>query len=122
MKRKIKKLPIIILSIILLSFVVLGYFFVTKKEKPVEKTPEVIIEKPKEEIHKLSLIMVGDALIHSGVYNDAYVKETDTYDFRKQIDLIKPIVQKDDLAFDNQETILGGRELGLSNYPQFNSP
>lgn len=123
MKRKLKKIPIIIVSLVLLVLIVLGYFFILKKApKTVEKPPEVIIEKPKEETHKLSLIMVGDALIHSGVYKDAYIKETDTYDFRKQLELIKPIVKNYDLAFYNQETILGGRELGLSNYPQFNSP
>ena len=38
------------------------------------------------------------------------------------MELIKPIVSTYDLAFYNQETILGGVELGLSNYPRFNSP
>ena len=66
--------------------------------------------------------MVGDALIHSSVYNDAYDKHTKSYDFTKQVSLIKPIVSKYDIAFYNQETILGGTELGLSNYPRFNSP
>ena len=35
---------------------------------------------------------------------------------------LKEIVSKYDLAYYNQETILGGSEIGLSSYPAFNSP
>ena len=35
---------------------------------------------------------------------------------------MKPIISSYDLAFYNQESILGGTELGLSSYPRFNSP
>jgi poly-gamma-glutamate synthesis protein (capsule biosynthesis protein) len=121
MKRKMKKTPKIIGFILLI--VIVGVFIYpnyTKKEEPKEE--EVIVEEPKEKVYNLSLIMVGDALIHSSVYNDAYDSSTKLYDFKKQVSLIKPIVEKYDLAFYNQETILGGVELGLSSYPQFNSP
>ena len=65
--------------------------------------------------------MVGDALIHSCVYQDA--RQADgSYNFKPQIELIKPISSKYDLVYYNQETVLGGTELGLSNYPRFNSP
>ena len=65
--------------------------------------------------------MVGDALIHWGVYNDA--KQADgSYDFKPQLEYMKPIVSKYDLAYYNQETVLGGKELGVSSYPRFNSP
>ena len=37
-------------------------------------------------------------------------------------ELIKPIVSKYDIAYYNQESILGGTELGLNDYPTFNSP
>ena len=91
-----------------------GFHF--KKEKP--KTTEKHEHKTKTS--KLSLIMVGDGLIHSSVYNDAY--KDGKYDFTNQISLIKPIVKNYDLAFYNQETILGGTEIGLSDYPTFNTP
>ncbi len=74
----------------------------------------------KEEKSKVSLVMVGDALLHSSVYNDAY--KNGVYDFKSQIELIKPIIQKHDLAFYNEETVLGGTSIGLSDYPTFNSP
>ena len=69
---------------------------------------------------KASLLMVGDALIHSTLYQDA--KTNDGYDFKPMLERIKPIASKYDLEYYNQETILGGEELGLSNYPRFNSP
>ena len=38
--------------------------------------------------------------------------------FTDLAEVIKPY----DLKFYNQETIIGGKNLGLSNYPMFNSP
>ena len=71
-------------------------------------------------ISEVSLVMVGDSLIHSALYADA---RTDSgYDFRPMLSELKPIVSNYDLAFYNQESILGGEELGLSSYPAFNSP
>lgn len=79
----------------------------------------------------LRLFIVGDALIHKSVYEDALVQKEQNYanqaqsphyDFAKMLELIAPISQKHDLAFYNQESILGGTHLGLSTYPRFNSP
>jgi len=70
--------------------------------------------------YNTSLVMVGDALIHDAVYN-AY-KKNGVYNFDNMFKYIAPIVQNYSLAYYNQETILGGKSLGLSNYPQFNSP
>ena len=67
-----------------------------------------------------SLVMVGDVLIHEAVYSDAY--HNNSYDFKPMLDVMKPIISKFDLAYYNQETVLGGTELGLSTYPCFNSP
>lgn len=85
---------------------------VLKEEK------EKIKEEPKST--SLSLVMVGDSLIHGAVYADAEVNGS--YDFKPMLEEIKPIISNFDLAFYNQETILGGTELGLSTYPRFNSP
>lgn len=71
--------------------------------------------------YNIKLMMVGDALIHDSVYK-AYNKGGNKYDFTDMFKYVKDIVKNYDLAYYNQETILGGKELGLSNYPQFNSP
>ncbi|NLK18632.1 MAG: CapA family protein [Synergistaceae bacterium] len=70
---------------------------------------------------RFSLIAAGDALIHRGVYNAAALKKGG-YDFRPMLRFIKSRVAAHDIAFYNQETILGGVKLGLSTYPCFNSP
>ena len=113
---------------VLLCFVVLGILALDYSNFPLKKEPK---EEPKKEekaqerkepkYYEAHLFMVGDALIHSDVYQDA--KQADgTYDFKPMLELIKPISSQYDLVYYNQETILGGTELGLSNYPRFNSP
>ncbi|NLB84098.1 MAG: CapA family protein [Synergistaceae bacterium] len=69
---------------------------------------------------QFSLAAVGDVLIHKPVYEAARSKKT--FDFRPYFRLVKNRVSAHDLAFCNQETILGGVEIGLSSYPCFNSP
>ena len=116
-----KKLVFVILLIILLIGGIYLYTKNNQQENPKElkkETKEVKKEEPKTS--KLSLVMVGDALLHSSLYKDGY--KNGKYDFSSQLEYIKPIIQNYDLAFYNQESILGGTELGLSDYPTFNSP
>ena len=80
---------------------------------------EIVVKKPKH--YEARLFMVGDALIHSSVFQAARMNDG-SYDFKPMLELIKPISSKYDLVYYNQETILGGPELGYSNYPRFNSP
>ena len=114
--------------VVLLCFVVLGILALDYSNFPLKNEPK---EEPKKEekaqerkepkYYEAHLFMVGDALIHSAVYQDA--KQADgTYDFKPMLELIKPISSQYNLVYYNQETILGGTELGLSNYPRFNSP
>lgn len=126
-QRRVKKMIVLLLFIliIILGLVLCGLFYFSsslKDSKKVEKTVNVIEEeKPIIEEYNASLIMVGDALIHSNLYLDAK-QEDGTYDFKSMLELTKPITSRYDLAYYNQETILGGVELGLSSYPRFNSP
>lgn len=77
----------------------------------------------KQDLNSLSIIMAGDALIHSRVYNDAQIVEKNSsYDFSKMLTHLSKLVASYDLAFYNQESLLGGKELGISTYPNFNSP
>ncbi len=114
-----KKIVVVILAVIIGA---LAIFFLTRLVDKPETKDETKTEKSeiKEETNKLSLVMVGDALLHSSLYNDGY--KNGTYDFTSQLELIKPIVENYDLAFYNQESILGGTSIGLSDYPTFNSP
>lgn len=123
-KVKLKKKARILFVFILLGILsVFGYEYYdyTIKNDPNKKGDEVEVELKKEpQTYVARLFMVGDALIHNTVYEDA--KVDGGYDFRPMLELIKPISSRYDLVYYNQETILGGTELGLSNYPRFNSP
>ena len=83
------------------------------------KTAKEAKQNSKED--ELDLVMAGDVLLHTRL---AYWSEDGKggYDFNPIFKLIKPIIKKADLAIVNQETILGGKELGVSGYPTFNGP
>ena len=74
-----------------------------------------------EQVSRVSVVLVGDNLIHKSIYLDASLGNNE-YDFRKMYELIKQEVLNYDIAYYNQETILGGKELGVSDWPNFNSP
>ena len=79
---------------------------------------EYTVESPS---NRLTMITAGDALIHSSVYQDAFISG-DSYDFTKMLPSIKNLIADYDLKYYNQETIIGGKDLGVSTYPCFNSP
>ena len=117
MKKKI--IAIAVLLILIVSAAITLLLFKQKEEPPViidELVDVVIEEEPKE--FKASLIMGGDAVIHSSVYTSNCIDGV--YDFSYPLEEIKKLVHNYDLAYYNKETILGGKEYGLSNYPEFN--
>lgn len=69
----------------------------------------------------VSFMGVGDNLIHDTVYKDALQKDG-TYDFTDMYANFSEDLKNTDIKFINQETVLGGVDLGLSGYPTFNSP
>ena len=118
----------IVLALVLVLLTTLTGCNLNRINKKVEQPGETItVEQPKIEDYKVSLFAIGDALIHDAVYYDAQTNQTDkdgypVYDFKPMFTEIAPLAQQHDLAFYNQETIIGGKKLGLSNYPRFNSP
>lgn len=123
-RRKLKKgfkIFLVIFSITLIS--IISYIIIKPNKDNKTITKPNIINKNEDKHYEASLIAVGDYLIHSSVYKDANrLANGDGYDFKPMISYIKEIVSNYDIAYYNQETILGGSELGLSDYPTFNSP
>ena len=120
-----KRGKILFIIVLVVSFGVIYFsssnFSFFKSTDKVEKKEVIEKEVKKDKDYTAKVFMVGDALIHSAVYEDA--RQSDgTYDFTPMLSAIKPISSKYDLAYYNQETILGGKDLGYSNYPRFNSP
>ena len=119
-------LIIFIVLLVVLGFVISDVFNEKEVDSPELQTDISDVAQGVEEVvnpiknYSFSLVMAGDALIHSAVYVDA--ESGKGYDFNGMLSNIKPIISSYDLAYYNQETILGGIELGLSTYPRFNSP
>ena len=125
-KRKLK-IDRIIIALTVLAIAIIGiYFLVSSLTNKNDDNNDVIAgnkNENKEETYNVSMVMVGDNLIHSSIYNEANRNANyDGYDFKPMITMIKDKVKGYDLAYYNQETILGGSEIGLSDYPTFNSP
>ena len=125
-KRRVNKFKVIRFIFIVL-LLILGISFgvnrLSNHDKAENKdvvNEEKVLDKKEDNTKKISLIMVGDNLIHDKIYN--YAKNDNGYDFKPILENIKPIVSNYDLAYYNQETILGGSDIGVSSYPSFNSP
>lgn len=69
---------------------------------------------------EITISAIGDILIHSPVYMDA--KTEGGYDFLPMLERVKDTLEASTITVANQETMIGGEELGLSSYPSFNSP
>ena len=114
------------LKILLALFVLCGCQ--SAPTEPDEVTDPVVKEEtpPENQDVVVHFSGVGDNLIHDSIYRDADrlagEMNDGLYDFLPMYEDVKDEIEKSDLAFINQETILGGDELGLSGYPTFNSP
>ena len=125
-KRRVKKnnvfLAISILLFVISICIMVCFFFAKKDEVQIEQFDKEFGER--EELTKekrMSLVAVGDALIHGALYIDAKTG-SNTYDFSYMFTEVEPLLKEYDLKYYNQETIIGGKNLGVSHYPRFNSP
>ena len=68
----------------------------------------------------LTFAAVGDNLFHHSVYGSSLVNGV--YDFTPIYSEVKDIIQKADISFINQETVMAGSRFGYSGFPLFNTP
>ena len=110
-----KKLMVVMLSLLLCAC--------STSENKKKETPE---KDPENEHTTVSFVGVGDNLIHEMIYKqaDAAAGEMNdgTYDFTEMYTHVKKDIQEADLAYIDQESIVGGDALGISGYPTFNTP
>ena len=121
LRKNVKNFLILTIFVILASYT--GWFL--QRNESLNKQKVVINYETVDtrKTTKVSMAMVGDALIHGTVYLTANrYANYNGYDFKPMLKYTKELIQDYDLAYYNQETILGGTELGLSTYPLFNSP
>ena len=125
-KKKLKTwVKILLLIILIVCFAIFINKYLIKDSNKIKKettsTTKKVTTTTKKESNELSLVAVGDCLIHRFVYTDAYNGDG-TYSFDKMFTEVEPLIKNYDLAYYNQESNIGGKKLGLSAYPRFNSP
>lgn len=87
----------------------------TEKEPEIEEEPKVYVEP------EIDIVMVGDVLLHDNVQESGKLFDG-TYNYDHFFANVKEDIQAADIAIANQEVILGGKEIGLYGYPNFNGP
>lgn len=92
-----------------------------QKDKEADTQPEYSETAEIQDPPEIHLVMVGDMLMHMTVV-DSGKKSDGTYNYDHLFAQVGDGIAEADLAIVNQETILGGQELGYSGYPSFNSP
>ncbi|MDR1001103.1 MAG: CapA family protein [Clostridiales bacterium] len=81
---------------------------------------ETPIEAPL--VNTVNLTAVGDLMVHQWQLDSAYNASSATYDFRHGFELVTPYLTAADFTIGNLETTFAGRDMGISEYPRFNTP
>lgn len=93
----------------------------TAPDSTLNLAPESTSKPTPESRPEITLVMVGDILLHTRVAESGRMEEGG-YDFSAVFDEMRDEIEAADLALVNQEVIIGGEELGISGYPSFNAP
>lgn len=115
--------PVVLAVLVICGFAVSGH--ITKNmdsEMPTaQTTSEVTTQATTNAVSSVSLVTVGDNLIHNTLIS-AGEQEDGSLDYSSFYENIKNDISSADIAVINQETILGGSEFEYTGYPVFNSP
>lgn len=119
-------IPVAILCVVLVAYICTRPATTTTSnsgESVAETEGESSAELPtqKRDPVTIDIMMIGDMLMHMPAV-DSGLQSDGSYNYDHLFANIKSDVQAADISIVNQETILGGKELGLSSYPCFNSP
>jgi poly-gamma-glutamate capsule biosynthesis protein CapA/YwtB (metallophosphatase superfamily) len=125
-----KKKAIIPSVSLIMVCIILSSFLIIQQRKGITNLEKIKIARihttrpayaiAREMTEKITVGAIGDILIHDTVYKDAY--NSGKYNFDPIFQNVKPLLEKPNILTANQESTLGGIELGLSTYPTFNSP
>ena len=115
---KITAIVLIIAVIVIIAGILTSYFLHhTNAGVAVVNKIEEITLNPSE----VSLVMVGDNLLHIPLIRNGEQPDG-THNFDSLYENMGAYFKNADVSVIVQETILGGKELGYSGYPMFNTP
>ena len=118
-KRNVNRLLLMFFVVLVVAVIFLVFGNNPNVEQKNQETVAQQEEEPKKDI-SFTITALGDVLCHNTQYWDAYIKETDTYDFSYVFENVKEYTQAGDVTIANLETSFA--DAPYSNYPTFNSP
>lgn len=127
-KRSTEHFNFILIFTLLASFILSGCTTTYPASIPVEEDTysfEVSAGEQEEipvETVTASLAVTGDIMVHSYQYEEAYDRSTGKYDFMHNFTDMKKYFDSADYSIGNFETVLAGEDVGISDYPCFNTP
>ncbi len=93
---------------------------------PTETTTEAtttVTTVPPDRNETISFLAVGDNLIHSSIYNQAFARGNEQfYDFEFAYKNVADLIEQAEISVINQETLICNDVFEPSTYPRFNSP
>ncbi len=92
---------------------------VPSSEEPAPAQKQAASRFPEQ---RLSLMAVGDIMMHQEQLDAAWNPATKKYDFHSFFTNVVPLFQEADWVIGNLETTMSGSAAGYSGYPMFNSP
>ena len=122
-KKKIKKWPLVILFLLICMvfgslYIFKGYF--EKKEE--ENTPDVLEKnETSDKTYSVAFTLGGNVLVNSNLWYDTS-SSNGVYEFDRVFSDLNDIMKKSNVNFYFQQSIVGGKDLGLSFNYKYNSP
>ncbi len=126
-KRSTERSKYFIVPVFIIALLaVVGFTFIDTFDKAIvifNNTADYVTERKEgSKIINADLTFTGDIMCHSYQYNEAYDSATGTYDFSHNFTDMKKYFDEADLVIGNLETVFAGEDVGISDYPCFNSP
>ena len=130
-KRQYSMIPFVALGIavVLIVLIIIGITSCAKgcsedsTQTVQEQTATTNTNAVKDSESSFKMSIAGDYIIYSSIYKGANENANGNgYDFKPMVKNLRQFTEKCDVNYYNQETILGGTEMGLSDYPLFISP
>lgn len=121
------KSPLVIGVVLIIAGAIGGYVLLNHQPKlSVKGTTTLNSHDPSQKpgagaSGPISLVATGDWIAHDSI--NAQAKQPDgSYDYSPMIADLKPYLAQSDIRFCNDPILNGGKALGITGYPKFNSP
>ncbi len=121
-RQNIGKYKYFVLIFVLTAAVLAGFRFKINTGIIGNAAEYITQRKEGKRVNDVKLTFTGDIMCHSYQYNEAYDSATGKYDFMHNFQDMKKYFDKADFVIGNLETTFAGADVGISDYPCFNSP